>query len=220
MRRFRRLSLWLTTLLLAAPPVFADAAGGESLESLLEQAGRIAAEIPPAQPAQDPELARAMVFLEQDRYLESLAVLRDIIRKQPDHAQARFIAANALIQLRRYDAARILFEQLLEKYPHHAGVLNNLAWLYATSTDPQKRDPARAIELARRAILLAPEDYHVWSTLAEAHYANGEYPRALRAAEEALKLGHDKSATPRQLLAYAEQVNKCRKAVLAFSIVD
>lgn len=220
MRRLRCLFPLLAALLFAAPALCADGPTEESLESLIEEAGRIAAGLPSPQPAQDPEIARAAAFLENRQYLESLAVLRDIIRKQPDHAQARFIAANALIQLRRYDAARVLLEQLLEKHPHHAGLLNNLAWLYATSTDPMKRDSARAVELARRAILHSPDDYHIWSTLAEAHYANGEYPRALRAAEEALKLGHEKSAAPRQLLAYAEQVNKCRKAVLAFTIVD
>ena len=196
-------------------------AGDEAgIAELLDEVGRLAAQLPAPANRVDPEMERALAALSEGRPLESLAVLREIIRKEPDHAQARFIAATALIHLKRYDAARTLLEQLLEKHPQHPGLLNNLAWLYATATDPAARRAKDAVELARRALVIDGGDFHIWSTMAEAYFADRQFARALRAAEEALRLSREKRAPARQIITYEQQVAKCREAVLAYSIFE
>jgi len=65
---------------------------------------------------------------------------------------------------------------------------NNLAWVYAKAKDPAVRDPAKAIRLARDAVLAVPSDFNIWNTLAESYYAAGRYDRALRAARNAWQL--------------------------------
>lgn len=218
---------WATRVLWAslcvAGPAVAQPAGPPASSSRTpraQEAPSIPQLIPSAEESLDPEIRRAVQFVEKRRYLEALAVLREVIRKQPDQAEARFVAAVALIQLRRYAAARTLLEQLIQTHPQRASLYNNLAWLYATADDPAVRNPTQAVALARRALVLEPLNGSMWSTMAEAYYANREYPRSLRAAEEALALGRAQHAPPARLLAFEEQVIKCREAVLAFSIID
>jgi hypothetical protein len=74
--------------------------------------------------------------------------------------------------------------------------------------------------LARRAVVLEPNDFHIWSTLAEAYYVNRDYRRALRAAEEALRMARERNLDARQISTYEKQVEKCNAAVAAFSIFD
>lgn len=189
-------------------------------QQMIQEVDRLAGQLPVQGEELEPEVRKAVDLLQQRRYLESLAILREVIRRQPDHARARFVAANALIGVHRYDSARILLEQMLEKHPDHPGLLNNLAWLYATAESPDVRKPERAVALARRALMFEPNDYHIWSTMAEAHFANRDYVRSVRAAEEALRLSREQNAPAVQIATYEEQVSKCREAVLAFSIIE
>lgn len=210
----------LVILVLALGLAAARAEPDRSIEQLLQQAAAIAAELPATSRAEERELAAVVEHLKNKRYLETLAGAREIIRKNPDHMPARFVAANALIALNRYDAARTLLEQMLDRFPRHPGLLNNLAWMYATATDPAQRRPAEAVALARRALVVEPGDFHIWSTMAEAYFANREFSRALRAAEEALRMAKEKNVSTRQIITYEQQVAKCREAVTAYSIYD
>jgi tetratricopeptide (TPR) repeat protein len=66
-----------------------------------------------------------------------------------------------------------------------AELLNAIAWHLATAADPEERDPARAIELARSAAEQAPGDWGFLDTLAVACYRAGKWREALDAAAEA-----------------------------------
>ena len=77
---------------------------------------------------------------------------------------------------------------LVEDYPEDYQTLNNLAWVYATSKDSAHRDAEKAIDLAQQALVLAPYDHHVWSTLSEAYYVAGEYEKANRSILHLLPL--------------------------------
>ncbi len=190
-----------------------DTTANQELESL-------SASLPAHSAELDPELRRCSTLVQQRRFLDALAILRDKIRREPDNVEARFMAVSAFVGIGRYQAAETLLEQMMDKHPDNPGLLNNLAWIYATSDSPPMRDPPRAVELARRALMLSPMSYHIWSTLAEAHFANRDYPRSLRAAEEALRLCVEDNAPPAQRISYERQVVKCREAVLAFSIIE
>jgi WD40 repeat protein/tetratricopeptide (TPR) repeat protein len=66
--------------------------------------------------------------------------------------------------------------------------LNTLAWELATAV-PEWREPARAVELARRAVELAPRDAMIRNTLGVALYRAGRYPEAIVELEKSLALG-------------------------------
>jgi membrane associated rhomboid family serine protease len=68
--------------------------------------------------------------------------------------------------------------------------LNNVAWEYATSDDPAIRNPAAALEYARRSVALQkdhPDPNHL-DTLAEALYINNQADEAVKTELQALAL--------------------------------
>jgi tetratricopeptide (TPR) repeat protein len=69
------------------------------------------------------------------------------------------------------------------------GVQNEVAWLLATAADPRLRDPARAVELARKAVERAPEQGAYWKTLGAAQYRAGDWKAAIAALDKAQALG-------------------------------
>jgi tetratricopeptide (TPR) repeat protein len=64
--------------------------------------------------------------------------------------------------------------------------LNNLAWTLLTCPQTRLRDPRRALELARRAVALAPNDGPSANTLGLALYRNGEWKAAITALEHSI----------------------------------
>ena len=72
--------------------------------------------------------------------------------------------------------------------PKSALTYNNLAWLLATCPDVKFRDPARAVELANKAIELEPKQGMFWNTLGVAHYRAGEWMDAIDALKKSDEL--------------------------------
>lgn len=71
-----------------------------------------------------------------------------------------------------------------------ADSLNNVAWEYATSTDPAIRNPAGALEYARKAVDLQKEhpNPNYLDTLAEALYVNNQPREAAKIELQAISL--------------------------------
>ena len=145
--------------------------------------------------------------------------LEQILNELPGDRGVRMLLSSAYQQSGRYASAEKLLRELVAEFPNDYTVRNNLAWMYATARDPAFRKAGEAVQLARMALVIAPADHHVWSTLSAAYYADGEYERALDAAEQALfqvqKMGRQEN-----LLTYTEQVDRCRKAVRTMSILE
>ena len=97
------------------------------------------------------------------------------------------------------------YEHALQLAPDSPEVLNNLAWLYATSEDASLRHPRRALALARRAAALSPSP-HVLDTLAECYFVNGDIDTAIRFARQALDSAKEKQDY------YRSQLERFRKA--------
>ncbi len=87
--------------------------------------------------------------------------------------------------------------------------------MYATAEDLSVRDGQKAIRLSHEAMVLAPTDHHVWSTLAEAHYVSGDYEKALRAVTHMASLAtrFGKNITEQSVKDYNEQIRKCKRAL-------
>ena len=76
--------------------------------------------------------------------------------------------------------------------PDHVHALNNLVWLLATCPQTDLQDPERALTLAGRAVVLAPQSPFVLDTYAEALFLNHRIDEALAAAKKALELSRDR----------------------------
>jgi tetratricopeptide (TPR) repeat protein len=78
------------------------------------------------------------------------------------------------------------YRAALAESPDEPKLLNNLAWLLATASDPAVWDAREAVRLAERAIELGSDRF---GTLAEAHFRGGNAARAVEIAERALEAG-------------------------------
>jgi tetratricopeptide (TPR) repeat protein len=79
-------------------------------------------------------------------------------------------------------------ERALELRPQSTRLANNVAWLLATSPDPLVRRPARAVQLAKRALDAGGATPEAHDTLAAAYAASGRFAEAAAAEREALRL--------------------------------
>ena len=134
--------------------------------------------------------------------------------------RGRFGMGTALIQLERYREALTILEPMLKEFPTDYTLKNNVAWVYAAAKDPSIRDGHRAIALAQEALLNLPTDCHVWSSLAEGYYITGRYEKALRAADEALRLCQQTGGSEELRREYQRLVERNRKAVQAMSLIE
>ncbi len=60
----------------------------------------------------------------------------------------------------------------------------------------------------------------MWSTLAESYYVLGQYEKALRSAEQALRLSEMEGVSEAGREEYRIQMDKCRRALDAMSVLD
>jgi tetratricopeptide (TPR) repeat protein len=84
------------------------------------------------------------------------------------------------------------YEAALKIKPEDTGLLNNLAWVLATSPDENVRNGKRSIELGTQAAKLG--DYkqaHVLSTLAAGYAETGDFDTAREWSQKAVDLGSD-----------------------------
>jgi len=95
-----------------------------------------------------------------------------------------FLASRSFTQGQPDEAAAHYREALLREADHPAAT-NNLAWLLATSRDPNVRNPAEAVAHAERAALRDGSDPRVLDTLAAAYAAAGRTDDAVRTAADA-----------------------------------
>lgn len=71
-----------------------------------------------------------------------------------------------------------------------AGILNNLAWVLATSPKDEIRNGKRSVELGLRACELSDyKEAHILSTLAAGYAEAGDMPNAIKWAEKAVAAG-------------------------------
>ena len=216
---------WMMWIL---PAVLAGAAGGRAAETNAPASATVAERVSipgSGDLSRLPERIRPYV---EEGFLElrvnnreaAIRAFRKALEFEPTCRQAMFGLGTALIAEGKYGEAAEVLKRAVEMDPQDYFVVNNLAWLYATARDVKVRDGKKAVDLARQALLIAPNDYHVWSTLAEAYYVCGEYPRAVKAAESARFIAQSLGLQGAALQEYDSQVQRCRNAQRAMDILE
>jgi Flp pilus assembly protein TadD len=99
--------------------------------------------------------------------------------------------ARGHVHARLGDEERAIADNLeaLKRRADDARTCNNLAWLYATASRQELRDPARAVELARKAVERGGgKDLGHLDTLAVALAAAGQFEEAVKEMTRAIEL--------------------------------
>lgn len=168
----------------------------------------------------DEWLEQGYKALDQGELNKAMNGFERVLIDDPENRRARFGLGTVYIRMEMYRSAVKILEPMTKEFPEDFSLKNNVAWLYATSGDHSIRNGPKAVNMAQDALLLAPRDYHVWNTLSEAYYICGEYEKARRSAEEALRLGQELRASAKNMRTYSKQVQKCLKASEVMSLLE
>jgi tetratricopeptide (TPR) repeat protein len=117
----------------------------------------------------------------------------------------------------------------IDSFEPNPGLLNNLAWVLATSPMDELRDGDRAIELAEKAAELTDyQEAYILSTLASAYAEVGDFEKAVQWSEKAVERNReeveeirsdqelDDSVKEEQLINSEEQLESLQKELASY----
>ncbi len=138
-------------------------------------------------------LQLASLYAAAKRPRKAIEMLTDLLKEEKDNWMVLRARGDALLSVGKHEEAIKDYNQALKLKADDDGILNNLAWVLATSTDDKLRDGRRAVELATKACELTKfEKPHILSTLAAAYAETGDFDTAIKWSSKAVELGKDK----------------------------
>lgn len=138
------------------------------------------------QPEFQLQLALYHLFAKQPR--EAIAAYTELLEKDDDNFTALRGRADAYLNIGEHAKAIADFKKALEAAPDESGMLNNYAWVLATSPDDDVRDGKLAVELALKACEATDyKESHILSTLAAAYAESGDYDKATEWSKKAIE---------------------------------
>ncbi len=155
--------------------------------------------------ARDPDDAAVigqlgMLYLAAKQPREAIRRFTRALEIDADNFPCRRGRSDAAISIGDHPAALADLEKAHALEPDDSGVLNNLAWLLATSPDADLRDGKRAVELATKACEETKwEEAHIISTLAAAYAESGDFDSARKYSKQAVDKGAENEEVKEQL---------------------
>lgn len=173
------------------PAVLAHRAGARMFVGRYDEARADADEAIRLDPAKASAWAnRGMIAIHQRRYADAIADTDEAIRLDPSRA-GNYYENRAQARSEQHDAAGALADLDLaaRARPDDPRLAATRAQVLATAADAQLRDGKAALALATRAVERTNRaDAAALAALARAHAELKDFPRAIEAAEAALKL--------------------------------
>jgi tetratricopeptide (TPR) repeat protein len=147
----------------------------------------------------------ATLYQATKQHDKAIAAFDELIADDPANILALRGRADTFLNQGKQAEAVAGYEQALKVDPADTGVLNNLAWVLATSPDDALRDGKRAIELATEACEVTEyKQAHILSTLAAGYAESGDFDTAITWSQKAVELGDEqtKGQLARELESY------------------
>jgi tetratricopeptide (TPR) repeat protein len=138
-----------------------------------------------SQPEFQLQLALYYLFAKQPR--EAIDAYSELLEKDDDNFAALRGRADAYLNIGEHAKAVADFKKAIVVEPEDSGLLNNYAWVLATSPDDEVRDGKLSVELATKACEATDyKESHILSTLAAAYAESGDYDKAVEWSKKAL----------------------------------
>lgn len=131
----------------------------------------------------------AMYFLINKQPQEAISEYDDVLLLDPENFLALRSRADAYLNIGKHAEAIADFEAALKVEADDTAILNNLAWVLATSPQADLRDGKRAVELATKACELTEYKLpHILSTLAASFAESGNFDTAIEWSQKAVDM--------------------------------
>jgi tetratricopeptide (TPR) repeat protein len=119
------------------------------------------------------------------QYDEAIACYRKAIELAPNYAACYANLGNTLGKKGLHVEAIAAYEQAIKLKPQDDTLAKgNLAWLLANSGDVKRRDPDKAVRIAKRLVEQFPNDCRAWTALGLALYRTGDWHGAIDALKK------------------------------------
>ena len=133
----------------------------------------------------------------QGRFDEAAVHFRAAIRIDPRLPQVHANLGNVLYSQHQISEALVQWRRALLAEPGDATVMNQIAWVLATTSVPSGRNGAEALKLAEKAVELSGgAEPAMLDSLAAAYAENGRFPEAIATARRALALATQRRNQP------------------------
>ncbi|HEY5314599.1 MAG TPA: tetratricopeptide repeat protein [Pirellulales bacterium] len=131
----------------------------------------------------------AMLYRNQKNFTKALELINAAIDTDPKNWFVFYGRADLYLSMGKHHEALADYAEAYKQRPEDSGLLNNYAWLLATTPDEKLRDGKRAIELATQACKLT--DYkasHILSTLAAGYAETGDFETARKWSKKSMEV--------------------------------
>jgi len=149
----------------------------------------------------DPEnsfwsLQLANLYLQDKRPRKAIELATAVIGREPENVSALRTRADTLLGLGDHTAAIKDYERAIEVGVENplqkSGILNNLAWVLATSPKDELRDGEKSVRFGTEAAELTEfKEPHILSTLAAGYAEKGDFDKAVEWSTKAVELGRE-----------------------------
>jgi len=133
-------------------------------------------------------LQLGMLYNAKKEWAKAIEAGKAVLALEPKEWRALRCLGDAMLNTGRQAEAIAFFDKAIKLESKDDLLLNNLAWVLATSPDEKLRDGRRAIQLATDACKLTEYKVpHILSTLAAAYAETGDFVNAVKWATKAVE---------------------------------
>jgi len=131
---------------------------------------------------------RGIGYARLGEYEKAIADLSQAIELEPNYVPALLNRGGVYRELHQYERAVADYKEVLRLDARNPGACGYMALLLANARDPKFRDPVRALQMAKRATDLLPQEASFWTGLGLANLRAGDSEAAVKALDRAVQL--------------------------------